>query len=89
MLPYSFAPLSDQRPVITGTSAEEVAMGATLSATYTGVVTHAVIAAPAAVTHQVHARDDLLSCLCVAHLSLSPCSHHTDLHTPPIQYRPT
>lgn len=53
MMPYSFAPLSAQRPSITGKSAEAVPMGGSLTLAYTGTVTHAVIAAPGAVTHQV------------------------------------
>ena len=53
LLPYNFLPLSATRPVITGTSATVVAMGATLTATYTGTVTYAVIARAPAVTHQV------------------------------------
>jgi hypothetical protein len=52
-MPYFFLPLSDARPTITGVSAEAVAHGGALSLTYAGAVTHAVIAAPAAVTHQV------------------------------------
>ena len=52
-MPYSFLPLSAQRPVITSKSAESAAMGAALTVRYSGTVTHAVIASPAAVTHQV------------------------------------
>ncbi|KAI8468211.1 MAG: hypothetical protein J3K34DRAFT_523112 [Monoraphidium minutum] len=53
-MPYDFLPLSDQRPTINSLSAEAIAMGAPLTLTYTGAVTHAVIAAPAAVTHQTN-----------------------------------
>lgn len=55
-MPYDFLPLRDARSVITGQSADAAAMGATVSLTYTGAVTHAVIAAPGAVTHQVGGR---------------------------------
>lgn len=55
-MPYDFLPLSAQRSVITGQSSQAAPMGATLSVTYTGAVTHAVLAAPSAVTHQARAR---------------------------------
>jgi hypothetical protein len=55
-MPYAFLPASAARPVITGKSAEAVPLGGTLTLTYTGTVTYAVIAAPGAVTHQVRAR---------------------------------
>ena len=53
LMPYFFSPLSDARPTITGISAKSVALGGSLTLTYSGAVTHAVLAAPAAVTHQV------------------------------------
>ena len=55
--PYAF---SAARPVITGKSAEAVAMGAPLTVTFTGAATHVVLAAPAAVTHQTNMNQRLL-----------------------------
>jgi hypothetical protein len=51
-MPYAFLPESDARPTITGKSAESLPLGGTLTVTYSGTVTYAVIAAPGAVTHQ-------------------------------------
>ncbi|GBF91509.1 glyoxal or galactose oxidase [Raphidocelis subcapitata] len=60
LMPYFFLPLSDARPTITGVSAEAVAHGGALTLTYAGAVTHAVIAAPAAVTHQTNMNQRLI-----------------------------
>ena len=53
-MPYAFSPLFEQRPEITGQSADAAPMGGEVTVSYAGTVTSAVLAAPAAVTHQTN-----------------------------------
>lgn len=83
-MPYDFLPLKATRPVITGKSADTVAMGDTVSVTYTGTVTHAVIASPAAITHQASplGQGRAVAGCTVRNQVLVLCSYtHADSHT--------
>jgi hypothetical protein len=50
--PYYFEPLASRRPNITTAPASAVPMGGAFTVAYSGAATHAVLMAPAAVTHQ-------------------------------------